>query len=298
MTAAPAAAATYIVGTPRSGTTLLRNLLDGHPELFVTPAETFTVDWCGASDGIEQFFAKTKYETLLAEDAEARATLEAELRRRLPAPIEATRAIPEVVAAIAAAYGRSGFDRWIEKTPKHHLIIGEILAAHGDDLRVIWVVRDPRAVLASQQRRWGKRRLWSFLRRWAIADELAARVESDPRVRVLRYEDLVTDTEAVMRDVAGHLGIAWDERLLATTRAGEPWTAMSGYQRVSTDSLARYRDDLPRATLALVEAVLGRRMQRRGYALEGVAAKLGPPLGAANEVRVAGAVRRLLAAGA
>ena len=46
---APARAA-FLVGVPRSGTTLLLRLLDGHPDLLVLPHESHAADWHGAPD--------------------------------------------------------------------------------------------------------------------------------------------------------------------------------------------------------------------------------------------------------
>ncbi len=291
-------APTFIVGVPRSGTTLLRSLLDEHPRLFVPPAETFAINWAREADPVSSFFEITRYDALYPTGTDARTTLESAMRAAIPAPTSPTAAVVATMEALAAVAGRSDFDRWIEKTPKHHLIVPELLRNLGPDVRVLWMIRDPRATLASQRRRWGKRRILSFARRWAVAEELAARFETSEQVHVVRYESLVTDPNNVMRDVASHLDLEWHDCLLTTTRAGEPWAGSSGYQAVSPASLTRYREELPATTLRAIDALLAPRMKRRGYTPDSSASKaLGGVVRPAQEWRVKKAVDKVLALG-
>ena len=60
MDALSIALATFIVGHPRSGTSLLLALLDGHPDLLVLPFETHLFDWARSRDPVTAVLARTR----------------------------------------------------------------------------------------------------------------------------------------------------------------------------------------------------------------------------------------------
>ena len=96
-----------------------------------------------------------------------------------------------------------------DQTPRNALYIDDIFKTI-EDARIIFMVRDPRAVLYSQKNRW-KRRKYSANQRplretirtfcnyhpytisklWVAAMKQAKRWEQDERVMLLKYEDLV-----------------------------------------------------------------------------------------------------------
>lgn len=267
----------FVVGVARSGTSLLKALLDGHPELWVPPAESFAVDWCEAQDPAAAFLALPRYDALLPTGSPERERVEQTLRARFrpgQGPAHAVLAFMEAMAAVRPP--ESCATHWVEKTPKHLRIVPSLLAELGPDTRAVCVVRDPRAVLASQARRWERGRtpqgMRHFARRWATGDALTrAFQQRHPAFLAVRYEDLVEAPEQVMRDVAEHLKIRWHDILVQPTRGGEPWGGNSSYgtegapSRISDVSLRRYEQELPAPIVQGVSQLLAPRMEHWGY---------------------------------
>lgn len=206
----------FIVGAPRSGTTLLRVMLAGHPELFVPP---------------EMILAP--FETM----AERKALLDRRywekggLRRALMGlrgiDVEAAKALEEsmsgwTTAEVYADLAASG-RMIVDKCP--HLAAApaalERLHRTWPAARWIWIVRHPGSVLRSVENmpmaevllegyaeprdiwRAGNETLRTFL----------ATVPADRQCRIA-YEDLVTDARPVMERVAATLGVPFVEALL------------------------------------------------------------------------------------
>jgi hypothetical protein len=267
----------FVVGVARSGTSLLKALLDGHPEMWVPPAESFAIDWCEAVDPAAAFLALPRYDALLPAGSAERGLVEETLRLRFQPGTGPARAVLAFLEAMARVQSpASAATHWVEKTPKHLRMVPALLSALGTGTRVVCVVRDPRAVLASQARRWERGRtpqgMRHFARRWATGDVLTrAFQEQHPEFLAVRYEDLVATPEDVMRRLAGHLQVTWDDILVKPTRGGEPWGGNSSYgtesapSRISPVSLRRYEQELPAAIVEGLSRLLAPRMEHWGY---------------------------------
>ena len=276
----------FVVGVARSGTSLLKALMDGHPELWVPPAESFAVDWCEAADPAAAFLALPRYDALLPSGSLERQRVEHVLRRDFRPGMSPARAVLAFLEALASVTPpAASATRWVEKTPKHLRIVPNLLSELGPRVRVICVVRDPRAVLASQARRWERGRtaqsMRHFARRWAMGDVLTRAFQRQHgQFLAVRYEDLVEAPEKVMRDVAEHLEVSWDDILTCPTRSGEPWGGNSSYgtqeapSGISAVSLRRFEKELPGALLEGVSRLLAPRMAHWGYETDCQVARL------------------------
>src|SRR5581483_6739317 len=157
--AALVSAPVFVLGYYRSGTTLMLNLLQGHPDVAALPGESrhFNVlrhlpldevhdAWIRrlvSPDGQPPFWALGRpWED--GDDGYARFT------RRLLAYAAAD---PDddllgiAAAALADAQGRPA-RLWAEKTPRNELLVDDILSVY-PKARFVHVVRDPRATVAS-----------------------------------------------------------------------------------------------------------------------------------------------------
>jgi hypothetical protein len=208
--------APFVVGVGRSGTTLLRMMLDAHPDLAIGPETHFVPDLIRASRG-----RRGSPERALRAIVESRrwgdfdldaGELEARLRGLDPfGPAGALR-------AFYALYAESqGKPRWGDKTPVYVTKMREI-AATLPEARFVHLIRDGRDVALSRARRAmrGAARPEAAARKWRDrireARRQAGRV---PHYLEVRYEDLVTDTEPTLRRVAEFVELPWDEAMLA-----------------------------------------------------------------------------------
>jgi hypothetical protein len=207
----PARVAFLVVGTPRSGTTLVQRLACELPGVAV-PFEThfftkglpvleaeggFPLEGDALARGLAAYAALPHLEgTGLDPDAVA-----ARVGGRAESPLALFDAVVAQLAGPAAVLG--------EKTPGHLHWAGRLAAAR-PDLRIVAVVRDPRAVAASHRAvPWGADPVEVTAARWvddqrALADLQAA---LGPRLLLLRYEDVVEDPSAARTRLAELLGV-------------------------------------------------------------------------------------------
>ena len=224
----------FIVGVGRSGTTMLRLMLDSHPQLTIPPETHFVPELidaieAGAGPGraVEVMQSVRQWGDLQIEPAEAIARFDALDDFN---PGDALRAFYAIYAE------RQGKPRWGEKTPAYVRHMRKIEKAL-PEARFIHVIRDGRDVALS---RW-KRTLGEgekapagqvaegWQRRIRRAQKQGQRLE---HYRELRYEDLVTDTEPNLRKIAEFLELEWDPVMLRF------------YERAA-DRMAEMARDLP-----------------------------------------------------
>jgi hypothetical protein len=187
--------------------------------------------------------------------------------------------IAAFLEAAVLAYGDvSGqVDRkwWVEKTPGTERY-GRLLARWYPGMKMVYIVRDPRANY-SALKRWREKMsqrltLPRFAHGWESSLSYNWKNQRLVDVLTLRYEDLVTDTVGSMVRVCQFLDIAYHECLLSPTLAGESFSGNSIYgtafSGVSSSSLYRWRDVLSFAEVAQIQALLCRYLTAYGYGLE------------------------------
>ncbi len=267
----------FLCGHYKSGTTLVRDLLDGHPSLSVLPGDAKllllaqrTIAWAPdarsgeLSDhwigrlinptGLPPFTLFGQHEQAYAEFV---AYLEYFLRNGL-------RSEADLMSAIARAYycanpSRSPTARyWVDKTPIQELQLDQLLLLF-PDARFVHVVRDPLATLAAMKtsrRERGVRfflinQLPTFLRSLQQALDTSTHL-GEHRYLLIRYEDVIDNVGATMRRLAEYLGLEFSEQLLTPTLNGQPSTSNSAYRcnrvtgRVHKGSLDKWRSVLDR----------------------------------------------------
>jgi hypothetical protein len=192
----PAAAPIFVIGSPRSGTTLLRLILDSHPHI---------------SCGEETHFLRD-LESVVGRNWDLVATYG--LTRGWW--LEHIRALYEAFQAEVLA--RNGKSRWAEKDPTYTLHLPFIEELFPTAL-YIHLLRDGHDVVASFRDRWGYRSAARAARtEWAryvdAARALRDRVPGE-RFLELRYEELVADPEAQGQRLFEFLAEPWHPAVLA-----------------------------------------------------------------------------------
>jgi hypothetical protein len=210
-----------VVGVGRSGTTLLRLMLDAHPQLAI-PAETHFVPELIEREGECDSMLEIA-DAIIASRAWADFGLD-------PVDLQVAAAeAPNAADVIRAFYRlcaeREGKPRWGDKTPgyvKRMRTIGDALG----EARFIHLIRDGRDVALSRVKRGmgtdkpigDVAHLWK--RRIENGRKQAKRLRG--RYLELRYEDLVTDPEPALRKVCDLIELGFDPAMLEHhERAGE-----------------------------------------------------------------------------
>ncbi len=211
----------FIVGVGRSGTTLLRLMLDAHPEMAIPPETHFVPPLLESFERL-RVSPERAMEVVLDTPNSGWEDLgldAADMLTRLRAldPFNS----PDAVRAFYGAYAeRHGKPRSGDKTPRYVTRMKRIAGALPES-RFIHVIRDGRDVLLSLNRRLVELRdsepvpVERFARRWRRRVQNANRAELGDRYLELRYEDLVTQTEPALRRVCEAIDLEFDAAMLS-----------------------------------------------------------------------------------
>lgn len=212
----------FIVGSDRSGTTMLRLILDRAGPA-IPPETMFITDFMGAyrRGGLDRHEAAVDLTRRVWNHP--RVTLwHLEGEPPLPPPgLSHEDAFRWAVEQPFLAYmRREGKAWWADKTPPHIDHIDD-LAEIFPGAKFIELVRDGRDVaLSIMGLPFGGNNAWTTGRRWAHCVRMGekARTERPADVLLVRYEDLVSSPEHEVRRVSEFLGIEYDEDMLHVER--------------------------------------------------------------------------------
>lgn len=262
-----------LTGPDRSGTSLLYALLATHPDIsMVRRSNMFR--WFNGRFGD------------LADPDNFERCLDTLLRYERLAPLQPD---PERIRAEFArgepSYGRLfdlihrhraeriGRSRWGDKSLHTEHYADDVFATF-PDATMLHVMRDPRDRHASVIRRYEdvSRNVGPVTGRWlASAAALRRNQRRYPgQYRLVRYEDLVRDTEAVLADVCAFVDEPYEEEMLTMRGVPEHEEGNSSFEpfapgTISTGGIGRHVTVLDRRDVAFIETVAGRAMGRLGY---------------------------------
>jgi hypothetical protein len=208
-----------IVGSPRSGTTLLRFMLDSHPELCIPPETGFLLlgeQLVGGGDSLRERFANAVTTYPPESPAWPDFGIPEDVFRR---ELEGIRpfSVAEGFRLFYRMYaGRFGKPRYGDKTPTYcrHLRSLERLLP---EARFVHLVRDGRDVAVSLRRRWFSpgHDIAIQAHYWRNNVEAARHQGAGCRHYLeLRYEDLLRNPEVVLRRVCAFLGLSYHPAML------------------------------------------------------------------------------------
>jgi hypothetical protein len=267
----------FVVGCPRSGTTLLRLMLDAHPDLAIPPESHFIPlvarvrrryerpEGFDAERMARDVFRGIRFRDWgLAEEA-----VLAEIRATRPSDLAGA------AEAFFVAYARSrGKIRWGDKTPGYSLEM-PLIASLYPSARFVHLVRDGRDVaLSLMEVPRHPRSLAEAAEAWAHRIRVARRDAPSLGDRYLevRYEDLVDDPETTVKLVAVHCDLPFAKAMLDHHRddpadrvPGRNWGHHANLARPPTKGLRDWRRTMAEADQRLVEAIAGAELSALGY---------------------------------
>jgi hypothetical protein len=271
----------FVVGCGRSGTTLVRAMLDAHPAIAV-PDESYFPAWFGRHreryERPEGFALEVFLADLTAHESFARWGLDAaEVRAALAQAAPTTFA--DAVRAYYLTYARAhAKPRYADKTPIFALHIN-LLAGIFPEAVFVHIVRDVRAVVLSRvEAAWGTKRIEFEALQWKshIARARAqGRALPADRYREFHYEQLLDDPEAVARSLCSFARLDFDPVMLRYHEHALPMVAAMTHPeehrnllRPPTKGLRDWRQELTTDQVQLVEQLTGTTMESFGYTRE------------------------------
>ena len=264
--------APFIVGHPRSGTSLLRALLDSHPHLLVVQFETHLFDWARSGDPVTALLDRTYLWTTIHRHRPSLSR--EEVANVLSRAFSRTRGPRARLLALVEGWreltGAPHNTRWVEKTPRHLYESTTLLKWFPTGVRFLVMRRDPRDVIASALKQKPSRTIFQMALTGRLAHQMVTEHEQDPRFLVISYERLVQDPGRVMRSVCHFLDVPYDPVVERPTVLGVEYSGNSRFnsalQGVSAAGVGRYRDVLSGSQLERTEALLAPVLSAGGYA--------------------------------
>lgn len=235
----------FLVGAERSGTTLFRLMLDHHPDLAFHSEFEFAVDLLED----ERFPDLAMYHAFLETDR---------VFQLNGHHVDRSLDYPELV--------RSFLEQ--KRLQDGKQMVGATVHRHFDRLLSIWpnarfmhILRDPRDVARSNVKMGWSGNVYYGVDRWIEAEETWERLKSSldsDRYMEVRYQDLVTKTEEVLRNACEFLGVDFTEQMFE-------YADSSTYDLPDARALRQWEKKLSANEVRWIEAKAQDMMQRRGF---------------------------------
>jgi len=289
----------FLCGNPRSGTSLVRALFDGHPQVIAYPYESFffrgflpqaakrdidgKVDL--ASRYLLQFMGLRRemdedYENFHPNEDTVHdfANMCLSIQRQIAS--HGLRHDGDLLSAAILAFGEVyGFLNensryWLEKSIYNEFFAKQIFT-WWPKARCIHLVRDPRDVYASYQPRRQKVLPRKFALRWGksvLQGINNQHAYGEDRYLIFKFEHLVQEPESAIQLLIEFLDIRNDDILRNPSYMGIPWdgnsTFSENFSGISAKPAGRWRQELAPRDVQIIEQIAGEEMASLGYKAE------------------------------
>lgn len=244
----------FVVGAPRSGTSLMRTILTSHPDLCGYSGESGLFTWKDIFKEQRRFFGFDK-----------------STQRKLLD--EAEDVVQFLDRAAEVVKHRSGGERFVEKTPQHVLYLS-FLTTYFPKAKVVNMQRDGRDCFCSARAATiphadGLKRFAWYWRRCINA---RSKVQSGRNIFNVKYEDLTSRPKATVKQVMGFLEEPFDRRQLAVESRIEDRRSNFEHLRklarpIDAENQERWRDELSIREVTIFQRIAGKQLACLGYPL-------------------------------
>jgi hypothetical protein len=298
----------FVLGCPRSGTTLLQLMLHAHPRIAIPPETRFVLTTYEARNTFGDLRDESRRQALASSIVDQRQTLFYDLglaADEIRAEIVAgPPTLGSAIGTVFRAYARR-FDkpRWGDKRPGYYQYIPALLRMF-PDAQIVNLIRDGRDCVASlMSMPWFTQDFYAAICTWIEAIDSGRQAARRLPAGVyfeLQYEQLVADPAAHLAGLCEFLGEDYDDAMaqphrIAASTIPERKTWHADTQRtVAASPAGTWRDRLEPWQISVCEAAMGSRLRSLGYELSGAAR---PPAGqlaryARSEAMHRGAARK------
>ena len=281
----------FIVGCPRSGTTLLRLMLDKHSQIAI-PDETGIFYFLYHYPGRQKKQGAKILEELRDESNLARKALGADIIDSALSELKSQRelTVKKVVDSLFLSFAaKHKKNIWGEKTPNHVFFIKDILKIYPGSA-VIYIVRDPRAVAASMKRYipirekegrqpdfWMTKNVEKAALMWLECHKAALEFKS--RIYFLEYEELVRFPEQTVKSLCQNcLNIPYEPEMLEYYQKAEEKIVIQGAEKIpqwhkaaaknpELANIDKWQQELSPDEIYKIEFLLKKYMQEARYEL-------------------------------
>ena len=278
----PSTAPVFVVGGPRSGTTLLSAMLAAHSAFDCGPETHFLSRWSrlapserarilDPADWPERATAYVCSLSLGQRPIHPMFGLEREeIRAWMAVRPPSLASMLESLTAQRAL--RNGAPRWVEKTPRH-LEVPELILETWPRARIVRIVRDPRdAAVSLTKVPFGTPSLLTNLSVLARMNEAAADFyDESPQALTVRYEDLVAAPRRELRRICTFVGVGYEPGMLADrsgvtgVAASHEWWKGDATGPLDPSRSGRWAKEMPPVVARYAALNLGPMLEAHGY---------------------------------
>ncbi|WPD21264.1 MAG: sulfotransferase [Candidatus Electrothrix scaldis] len=284
----------FIVGASRSGTTMLNRILGQHPSVAVMKELHYFGDLFkfGKNQGVindselikitAKIFARYRRglwnDFVQNTDIESAGTLLVNAHKT----IEGTELFHRFIEYVA---DETGSYLVAEQTPRNIYYAADILDAY-PNARIVHIIRDPRAVIASQKKRWTRRKTlnaknipiremirekisyhpYTMILLWKKAFVKGQDIQGSDRYLRIKFEELVEYPIQVVRQLCDFLEIPFDKKMLAIQQVDSSLRVADntsvGIQKSAVDA---WKKVLSSGETFLIEKELSLEIKQLGY---------------------------------
>lgn len=271
----------FVLGAPRSGTTLLYHMLLSSGKFALYMSETHIFNLVGPRFGNLAHAANRQklLDAWLVSFQFKRSGLQAEqfaskIMQDCRSEGEFLRIFMEQIAE------QQSLDRWAECTPEHLLYMPQIMQTL-PNAKVIHIIRDGRDVALSEVRQgWVRPLPWDHAHRlsvsglyweWIVRQGRENGRRIAPDYMEVRFEELVRNPRAVLAGVSSFIAESLDYEMLLNNAVGTLKNPNTSFAKDAEskrfDPVARWKNELAPEELSVLESVIGPLLVELGYPL-------------------------------
>ncbi|HLO89755.1 MAG TPA: sulfotransferase [Lentimicrobium sp.] len=276
----------FIIGRPRSGTTLLRLLFESHPHLLIPPESPFIIihykkygkitNW---NEEVIRAFIDDLYKTRYFD----KWLIDKELLTQKLLSRQGNTSFQEMVLEVYKAYKSVYKKKEIlmigDKNPMYSLYPGRIHQLFPES-KIIHITRDYRDnFLSLINVNFEVPIVPIVIYRWkyALKKMWKLKAENPGLVYSIRYEDLVAEPELHTRRLCNFLGIEFDPSVLAFYEKKDEAQALyagnqdltkihkSLFNPISTEKVNKWQTDMTQKQIKIADLVMGGTAEEAGY---------------------------------
>ncbi len=272
----------FVFGSGRNGSTMFSAMLDAHPDI-VLPTEQWRLPNVIIKYQLMNFLewrdlVSIAVSEFTATEGAIKWNLQSgDLLTKLYHLPKEEQSLQRIIDEIYVAYGKQQketFLMWGDKTPRNTFYLKDIYRVFPES-KYIFLMRDGRDVVRSWIVRDKTDDIESRADAWNFSVDMYDWVQqrAADRLMMVRYEELVSDSEAILKKVADFLGLEYSEKMLDyhgfTQKLGDDIVEASNFQKVrvkpNTGSIGKWKKDLTPQQIEKLNKMMGKNLERFGF---------------------------------
>ncbi len=257
----------FIVGLSRSGTKLIRDLMNQNEQINIPNIETHFIPGILTRDlSLSEAYDQIKRSSFV----------KIYESRNINYPkfeylqdVKNVNSITQLIEELLKYYSKNGNWEWDEawiwgdKTPLYlrHL---NLLQKVFPKSKVIHIIRDPRDRALSVKKTWGKS-MYRTTEKWRTEIESSQKFRKKENFIIeVRYEDLIKNPEQTLSEICRFLGVSFQKNMLQLEKPSERHGENSKLLEINKSNTAKYLK-APKKVIEKIEKIAGPLMEQYGY---------------------------------